>query len=121
MSKLNRKIQRESARHMNKRVAREVRKAETTYTFTNAQLNARDRQIAQELGKTMEERFIKVFFTLPIKICHEQLGWNAEECQWLGEALCDEYEKNLYGNCTDETVKSYGELTERLTGIKFER
>lgn len=124
MSKLSRKIQRESARHMEKRVAREVKKAETTYTLTNAQLYAREKQavesVVNSIAEKMERRFLKIFFPMAIMICHEKLGWNEEECNWFAEAICDEYREKFFGQCTDERIEEYARKCEEITGIRFE-
>ena len=124
MANMKRRMQRESSRRMDKRIAREVKKAEVTYTFTNAQLAARDRQAIEssvrDIAEKMERRFLKIFFPMAIVICHEQLNWNEAECNWFAEALCDEYKENFYGRCTDERIEEYARRCEEITGISFE-
>lgn len=104
-----------------RRLGRMLEKDKVVYKFTVEQLRERDQQVRREIGEDMEERFIKVFFSLGIKVGHDRYGWNDEQCLQFAEDICDEYSQFLQGRCSTQAINEYAKLTEKVTGIRFER
>ena len=103
-----------------RRLERLLKQQNVTYTFTNEQLQERDAQRRKEMGKEMEDRFIKIFFSMCLMVGHKNYGWTGEQCWQFGEDICKEYETE-FGNPTTETINKYVEKACKLTGVRFER
>ena len=104
-----------------RRLGRLVEKQKVKYTFSNEDYHDMKTQMRKEAFSLMEERFIKVFFSMPLKILHEKYKWTPQNIEVFANALCSEYQEYLYGQCTDDKVTEYVKLTQELTGIRFER
>lgn len=100
---------------------RMLEKNKKTYTFSNEDYYDMKQQMQKEAFEAQEERFIKIFFSMPLKILHEKYKWSPQNVEMFANALCAEYQECLYGQCTDEKVREYEKITQELTGIRFER
>lgn len=98
-----------------RRLGRVVEKVDnpTYYKITLESLDNMKHEITSET----QTHCIKMLFSIPMKVVHEQLGWNQEECQWFAEAICDEYEECLQGG--KMAIDEYTRMTEKLTGVRF--
>lgn len=104
-----------------RRLARHLEKQKVQYTFSNEDYYDMQVQMRKDAFTKMEERFIKVFFSMPLKILHEKFKWSPQNVKVFADELCKEYQAYLYGQCTDEKISEYVKITEELTGIRFER
>lgn len=98
-----------------RRLDRVVKKVDepTYYKITLEQLD----NLKHDITSEAQTRCIKLLFSIPMKVVHEQLGWTQENCQWFAEAICDEYEKCLQGGKI--AIDEYTRMTEKLTGVRF--
>lgn len=103
-----------------RRLDRLINQQGKTYTFTNQQLQERDNQRIQEVGKEMEKRFIKIFFSMCLMVGYKNYGWTPEQCWQFGDDICNEYATE-FATPTTEVINKYVEKAEKLTGIRFER
>lgn len=103
-----------------RRLARQLKKQQVKYTYSNEQLQELKEQMWRTMGKEMEERFIKLFFTMPIVVGHEKYGWDNDQCLQMAQDICQEYADNLQ-NPTTQMIEDYCKKMTKLTGIRFER
>lgn len=100
------------SRAENRRKKREEKHKKATLNMTAGSLSTvKDNATYEAVTQAMT-----LLMSIPLKICHEKLGWNESECAWFADEIEKEYQSFADRHTS---LKDYADEAYDLVGVKF--